>query len=136
MTRPELSVARAFADLADALVDDFDLIDFLHLVAVRSQQSLGVDAVGILLADNHGGLNVVAASSEAARLLELFQLQAAEGPCLECYLSGTTVSSPDLAAEARWPRFVTHALKAGYRGVHAVPMRLHDTTIGGIDCAR
>lgn len=133
MTRSELSVTRAFAELADTLVDDFDLVDFLHLVAVRGQQSLGVDAVGILLADNHGGLNVVAASSEAARLLELFQLQAAEGPCLESYRTGHHVSSPDLSAETRWPLFVPQALNAGYAGVYAVPMRLHENTIGGMN---
>lgn len=131
MTAQKPSVAHAFAELADTLVDDFDLVDFLHMVAVRSQQSLGVEAVGILLVDNHGGLNVVAASSEQARLLELFQLQNAEGPCLDCYRTGQPVSCPDLAAEAsRWPGFVTHAVDAGYRGVYALPMRLHDETIG------
>ena len=132
MTGPQLTIAKAFVELA--LVADFDLVDFLHLVTARSRQALGVEAVGLLLADNHSGLNVMAASSEQARVLELFQLQNAEGPCLDCYRTGHLVSCPDLSTEAsRWPRFVPRALDAGFTGVHALPMRRCEQVIGGMN---
>lgn len=131
MTAPV--VADTFVELANTLVTDFDLVDFLHLVTVRSQQALGVDAVGLLLADNHDGLNVVAASGEQARVLELFQLQNAEGPCLDCYRSGQLVSAEDLASESRWPRFVARALEGGFAAVYALPMRLRDEVVGGMN---
>lgn len=134
MTGPQTEVAHVFAELTDTLVNDFDLVDFLHTVATRSQQTLGVDAVGLLLADNHGGLNVVAASGAQAQVLELFQLQHDEGPCPDCYRTGLPVKCPDLAAEAsRWPHFVPQAIDAGFAAVHALPMRLRDTVIGGMN---
>jgi hypothetical protein len=134
MTGLQPAVAKTFVELADTLVADFDLVDFLHLVTVRTQQALEVEAVGLLLADNHGGLNVVAASSEQARVLELFQLQNAEGPCLDCYRTGRPVSCPDLSTESdRWPRFVPKALDSGFAAVHALPMRLRDEAIGGMN---
>jgi len=134
MTSPQPAIAQTFVKLADTLVADFDLVDFLHLVTVHTQQALGVEAVGLLLADNHGGLNVVAASGEQARVLELFQLQNAEGPCLDCYRTGRPVSCPDLSAESdRWPRFVPKALESGFAAVHALPMRLRDEAIGGMN---
>ncbi|OBI62983.1 GAF and ANTAR domain-containing protein [Mycobacterium sp. E796] len=134
MNSPQPVVAKSFVELVDSLVDDFDLVDFLHLVTVRAQQTLGVEAVGLLLADNHGGLNVVAASSEQARVLELFQLQHAEGPCLDCYRTGRPVSCPDLSSEfERWPLFVPKALDTGFAAVHALPMRLREQVIGGMN---
>ena len=134
MTGPQSTIARTFVELADSLVADFDLVDFLHVLTVRTQQTLGVDAVGLLLADNHGSLNVMAASSEQARVLELFQLQNSEGPCLDCYRSGQAVSCPDLSTESsRWPQFVPPALDAGFAAVHALPMRLRDEVIGGVN---
>lgn len=113
---------------------DFDLIDFLHRLTRRGQRVLGVDAVGLLLADNHGTLNVLAASSEQARVLELFQLQNAEGPCLDCYHTGMAVVCDDLAAATdRWPLFTQEATGAGFAAVHALPMRLRDETVGGLN---
>ncbi|NKQ54014.1 GAF and ANTAR domain-containing protein [Amycolatopsis sp. K13G38] len=134
MTGPQHAVTTAFVELADTLVADFDLVDFLHLLTVRCQQTLGVDAVGLLLADNRGGLNLLAASSEQAQLLELFQLQHEEGPCLDCYHTGAPLSCPDLTAETtRWPRFTAEALGAGFAAVHALPMRLRDEVLGGLN---
>lgn len=131
MTHPQSAVAEVFVELADTLVTDFDLIDFLQLVSVRSAQALSVQAVGLLLAYTNGDLNVVAASCEAMPVLELFQLQNGEGPGLDCYLTGRLVTCSDLTSEAsRWPHFVPRALGAGFAAAHALPMRLHDATIG------
>lgn len=134
MTGPQSTLAQTFAELTNTLVADFDLIDFTHQLTRRGQRVLGVDSVGLLLADNHGTLTVLAASSEQARILELFQLQNAEGPCLDCYHTGLPVVCDDLAAETdRWPRFAEEAIRAGFAAVHALPMRLRTETVGGLN---
>src|SRR5580698_1744543 len=99
-------LADTFVDLADTMVDDFDVIDFLHMLTDRSTRLLPVTAAGVLLADPRGQLRVAAASSEAAELVELFQIQNDQGPCLDCFRAGHPVTAADLAgAEQRWPRF-------------------------------
>jgi transcriptional regulator with GAF, ATPase, and Fis domain len=126
-----------FVELTDTMVAGFDVIDFLHRLTDRSVQLLDVSAAGLLLADPRGELRVVAASSEAARLLELFQLQNDEGPCLDCFRSGQSVQAADLAAVApRWPRFAPAAGQAGFGAVQALPMRLREQVIGALNLFR
>jgi transcriptional regulator with GAF, ATPase, and Fis domain len=126
-----------FVELTDTMVAGFDVIDFLHVLTDRSVLLLDVSAAGLLLADPRGELRVVAASNEAARLLELFQLQNDQGPCLDCYRSGQPVQVPDLGAEAaRWPRFAPTALQAGFAAVQALPMRLREQVIGALNLFR
>src|ERR1700744_6814988 len=98
-------LSEAFVELTDTMVADFDIIDFLHVLTTRSVELLDVSAAGLLLADPRGELRVVAASSEAARVLELFQLQSDQGPCLDCFRSGQPVTCIDLSADPRWPEF-------------------------------
>jgi GAF domain-containing protein len=130
----EQQLAGAFVELADTLVDDFDLIDFLHRLAELCVELLAVEAVGILLTDQAGHLQLVAASSEQARLLELFQLQSEEGPCLECFAAGEALVVDDLSAEAaRWPTFAAQAIEAGFTGLTALPMRLRTQRIGAMN---
>ncbi|MEV5966478.1 GAF and ANTAR domain-containing protein [Kribbella sp. NPDC051952] len=121
-------------ELADTLVEDFDIIDFLDRLADHCSELLGVSACGILVVDHHGVLNMVAASSEQARLVELVQLQNSEGPCLEALTTGRPVQHPDLReGNSRWPRFATAAVDAGYLSVQALPMRLRDTVLGAVN---
>jgi transcriptional regulator with GAF, ATPase, and Fis domain len=123
-----------FVDLADTMVDDFDVIDFLHMLTDRSVQLLSVAAAGVLLADPRGRLRVAAASSEAAQLVELFQIQDDQGPCLDCCRTGQPVTVADLAGPGqRWPRFAAAATEAGFSAVHALPMRLRDQVIGALN---
>jgi hypothetical protein len=130
----ERLLAAVFVELADTLVTGFDVADFLHGLADRCVQLLGVDAAGLMLADQRGSLAVMASSSEQSRLVELFQLQNDQGPCLECYRSGLPVSEADLAAAGqRWPLFAPAATEAGFRGVQALPMRLRDEVIGAMN---
>src|SRR5579863_8921214 len=86
-----------FVDLADTMVADFDVIDFLDMLTDRSVRLLEASAAGVVLADPRGQLRVAAASSEEASLLELFQLQNDQGPCLECFRTGRPVTATDLA---------------------------------------
>ncbi|MEU3274294.1 GAF and ANTAR domain-containing protein [Saccharomonospora sp. NPDC006951] len=134
MTLPQARVARTFVELADTLVDDFDLIAFLQMLTVRCKETLNVGEVGLLLADHNGSLNTVAASNEQARLMELFQLQNSEGPSLDCYRTGLPVEAPDLASlNSRWPRFVRVARQEGFLASHALPLRLRDDVIGALN---
>ncbi len=127
-------LADVFVDVADTLVADFDLIEFLHSVAAHATEISGAAAAGLMLTDEDGGLHHMGASSDDARLLELFQLQNAEGPCLDCCRTGQPVISTDLAASAdRWPVFVPRALAAEVHAVHAFPMRLREKVIGGLN---
>ncbi len=126
-------VRDVFVELTDTLVDDFDIIDFLDRLAVRCVELLGVSACGLLLVDHRDTLNLLAASTEQTRLLELFELQNSEGPCLEAYQSGAVVNGHDLADDRRWPRFAPAARAAGFTSVTALPMRLRQQVIGAMN---
>jgi GAF domain-containing protein len=129
----EIKLADVFVEMADTLVDDFDVIDFLHVLTERCVQLLGISAAGLLLTDGRDMLQVVAASSERTRLLELFQLQTDQGPCLDCFRTGQPVSVADLPSAGRWPRFSAAAAEVGFAAVHAIPMRLRDEIIGALN---
>lgn len=133
MTR-ETMLAKAFVELADSLVTDFDVVDLLTTLADRCIDVLDVDAVGLMLLAPDGELRVMASSSEAMRVLELFELQSHEGPCLDCFTTGQPVVNRDLAsADEPWPRFRAEALQAGFQSVHALPMRLRGQIIGALN---
>ncbi|MGH3155707.1 MAG: GAF domain-containing protein, partial [Streptosporangiaceae bacterium] len=130
-------LSQTFVELTDTMVADFDMIDFLHVLTDRSVLLLDVSAAGLLLADPRGELRVVAASSEAARVLELFQLQSEQGPCLDCFRTGQPVSAADLGGGAqRWPWFAAAAQQAGFGAVQTLPMRLRDQVIGALNLFR
>ena len=133
MTRQDL-IADTFVGIVDALVEDFDVIEMLTDLADGCVDLGLATASGILLADNNGKLRVMAASSERAHLLELFQLQNQDGPCLEAYSTGEAVVHKDLAsAEDRWPTFAPEAVRAGFRSVHAFPLRLRTNVLGAMN---
>lgn len=137
MTRREQLIATTFVDLADTLVEDFDVIEFLHTMAKRSVQLLDVDAAGIMLVDQRGDLHVLGSSTEEARLLELYALQNDEGPCLDCYRSGRPVARADFAEiRATWPRFAERLRELGFSSLQALPLRLRSETIGALNLLR
>jgi GAF domain-containing protein len=130
----EQLVSRAFVTLADTLVDDYDIIDMLDQLVTHSVALLAADAAGILLGDAHGVLRVVAASSDAAALMDVLQLQNEQGPCLDCYRTASPVSAPDLNESGRWPMFAAAVANAGgFRSVHALPLRLRGESIGALN---
>jgi GAF domain-containing protein len=128
------ALAALFVEVADTLVVDFDIVEFLHMVTARTADITRADAAGLVLADEHHHLQFMAASTESAKMLELFQLQAEEGPCRDCYRFGAPVVNTDLSrAASRWPRFAPEAVTAGYLAVHAFPLRHRDNVIGALN---
>jgi GAF domain-containing protein len=136
MTREQRIVA-TFVELADTMVDDFDVVEFLHRLSVRCVELLDCAEGGLLLADAAGGLRVMASSSERSDALDLLQSQNEEGPCFECYRRGRPVFSDDLTVDAgRWPAFAPEAVRKGFRSVQAVPMRVRGETVGALNLFR
>lgn len=130
----EQRLAHVFVELADTLVTEFDVLDLLHVLVERSVDLLNADAAGLMLADQRGHLQVVAATTHQARLLELFELQTSQGPCLDCFHSGVPVVNVDIEqVEARWPMFAQASTEAGFQSVHALPLRLRNVTIGAMN---
>jgi len=133
----ESDVVQSMVEIADTLVADYDVVDMLTGVADRCVSVLDVSAAGVMLASPAGGLGLVASSSEAMRLLELFELQAKEGPCLDAFKTGEPVEQEDLQAGAgRWPSFSAAALQGGFRSVLALPLRWRDGTLGALNLFR
>jgi GAF domain-containing protein len=136
MTREALLV-QTLVELADNLVDEFDVIDVLTVLSDRCVEVLDVDSAGVMLAAPGGELQVVASSSVAMRGLELFELQANEGPCVDCFVSGEPIVNLELSAvDARWPRFAERAVVDGFHSVHALPMHLRGITVGALNMFR
>lgn len=136
MNRESL-LAETFVELADTLVEDYDVVDLLTNLAARCVELFDVDGAGIMLAAPHGELRVIASSSAEMEFLEVFEVQAEEGPCPDCYRSGTDIVAVDLNDDLeRWPTFVPEALGAGFRSAIALPLRLRGTTIGALNLFR
>jgi GAF domain-containing protein len=130
----EQRLTQVFVELADTLVDEFDALDFLSTLTERSVELLHADAAGVILNDLRGTLRVVASTTDEAQVLELFELQNDEGPCLDCFNSGRAVVNVDPTdASERWPRFSAAAAEVGYRSAHAIPLRLRDSVIGAMN---
>ncbi len=126
-------VSDAFAAITARLAARHDALTVLRAVADACLVVLSADASGVLVSDPRGGVSVAAATDERARFVELLQAQSEDGPCLECITGNSEVASTDLAAEDRWPRFTPPAREAGFRALHAFPMRLDTRATGGVN---
>jgi len=136
MTR-EARLLQTFATLADTLVDDYDVVDLLQSLVEACRDLLGSTAAGILLADEGGDLELIASTSEASRIVEIMQLAAHDGPCIECYRTGRAVSVPSIAeTPPAWAAFRESALQQGFASIEAIPLRLREATIGTLNLLR
>ena len=124
-------LAEVMVEISDTLVDDFDLMAFFYTLTRHAAELLDAAEVGLMATDAAGELTFVAASHERAETLELFQLQAREGPCLDTFHSGKAVTNVELAtATERWPEFAPRSVEAGFTVVHALPMHLRHEVVG------
>ena len=136
MTTREELITETLVQLADTLVSDYDPTEMFYLLVDSCRSVLEVEQAGLMLKDPSGGLQVVAATSEATHVVELLQIQNDEGPCLDAVKSGERVITGPLSdqeASERWPRLVEAALRAGFHAVAALPMRLRQDTLGGLN---
>lgn len=134
--RRERLLARAFVRLADTLTNDFDVVEFLHGLSVDSVEIIGAEAASVMLANTRGQLRLVASSEERMRLVELFEIQSAQGPCLDAFDTGHTVQANAVESSIRWPTFAPRASEAGFRVMCAVPLRARTDTIGALNLFR
>ncbi len=127
-------LADIFVEVADTLVGDFDLIEFLESLTRHTAEVSAAASAGLLLSDPQGRLRYMASTATSVKLLELLQLQYQEGPCLDCYNTGSAVVNSDLhQAGKRWPVFAPRAVEAGFRSVHAFPLRHRQQVIGALN---
>jgi GAF domain-containing protein len=132
----QTTLARAFVRLADTLVSDFDIVEFLHGLSTDSVEILGAEAAGVMLTDGRGGLRLIASSEERMRLLELFELQGAEGPCLDAFSSGRSLQAGAADSRVRWPVFAPRAAEVGFQRMCAVPLRVRTDIVGALNVFR
>ncbi|HQJ35446.1 MAG TPA: GAF domain-containing protein, partial [Rhodoglobus sp.] len=133
----EQLITEAFVTVADTLIDDYDVIDLLHTLVDVCTSVLDVDAGGLLLADESGDLQLVASTSERADFVEIMQLAAGVGPCLDCFSGGMPVSVADIDRDGeQWPAFQSAALFQGFHAVYATPLRLRGKVLGAMNLFR
>jgi GAF domain-containing protein len=132
----EAALAQAFVRLADTLSSDFDVVDFLQGLSADSVEILEAEAAGVMLANPRGGLRLIASSDERMRLLELFELQGAQGPCLDAFSTGRVLQANAASSRTRWPVFAQHAFDSGFQMMCAVPLRVRTDIIGALNLFR
>jgi GAF domain-containing protein len=133
-TSRDQTIIHSLVEIADNLVDNFDVVDLLTSLTDRCVNVLGFSAAGVMLASPPGELRLVASSSDVMQVVELFELQANEGPCLDAFGTGEPVEYENLEiGTGRWPQFGEVAYAEGFRSVLALPLRLRDTTIGALN---
>jgi hypothetical protein len=125
-------IGRTFVELADTLVDGYDVLDFLHTLTGRCVELFDATEAGVMLAAD-GVLRVLASSRERMRLIELFEVQNDDGPCQDAWRTASSIEEPDLNVGTRWPQFTSVAVEAGFRAVYAFPMQLRGTCIGALN---
>jgi GAF domain-containing protein len=129
-TSREAEINAAFVAVADTLTTDYDMVDLLHTLVQRCAAILHMEAGGLMLVDGAGELQLMTSTSEAAGLVEVMQLNAAAGPCIDCFRSGSAISVNDISVSTSWPAFRTAALKQGFHSALATPMKLRGKIIG------
>lgn len=133
----EAQLASLFVEIAYNLVEDFGAVELLGVLSDQCVKVFDISAAGVMLAGPDGDLRVVASSSEAMRMLEVFELQSADGPCPDCYRTGRPILNKRLAtADDIWPQFALRAVGAGFKSAHALPMRLRGSVIGALNLFR
>lgn len=131
---PQAQLLSFFVEVTDTLVDDFDLIEFLHTLTTKAAIVSGAASVGLVLTDNQDRVRYMASSNEDGKMLELLQIQNNDGPCLDAIVSGLPVMNADLGeAGERWPMFAPAARALGFQSVHACPMKVRTQTIGALN---
>jgi GAF domain-containing protein len=129
-TSREARISAAFVSVADTLTTEYDMVDLLHTLVSECAGILGMEAGGLMLVDGNGDLQLMTSTSEAADLVEVMQLAAAAGPCIDCFRTGVAVSVREISESQQWPKFRTAAMEQGFHSVLATPMKLRGKILG------
>jgi transcriptional regulator with GAF, ATPase, and Fis domain len=128
------SVTQAFVDATAAMVEDRDVADTLAKLLHDCATSTAANAIGLLVTDERGDLDVLSATSHQATELEIYQLQHDAGPCIDAVRSGTSVAvATDGDIKARWGVVGEAIVEAGFHAVQSVPLRWHGRIIGALN---
>ena len=127
------ALAITLIEITNSVTQGAETIEIFTELAGKCVNLLPVAAAGILLRDVTGTLQVIGASSPSAHLLDLFQVQNEQGPCLECTMTGMPVTDVELQATGRWPRFAALTRAQGFQAVYALPLRSRDVTVGALN---
>ena len=130
-------LVETFVNIADSLVVDYDIVDLLQTLVDDCIDLFDASAAGILLVAPDGELEVVVSTDESSDFVSMVQAKSGEGPCVASITHARVVSVEDLEeVEPSWRPFADAALRSGYRSIHAIPMRLRQSTIGSLNLFR
>lgn len=130
----EQRINEAFVKVAGTLMDQYDVVDLLSALVEECTDLLDIQAGGLLIANNLGELELIASTSEEAEFVEVMQLAAGAGPCVDCFHTGEQVSVDNIDASGdRWPEFRKAAMRKGFQAIHATPMRIRGKIIGSLN---
>jgi GAF domain-containing protein len=133
----ETRINTAFVTVVDAITTDFDIVDVLHVLVEQCTEVLDADGGGLMLVNSNGQLQLMTSTSDSADFVEVMQLNADSGPCIDCFTSGAELSVPNIQSSGgRWPAFQKSAMQKGFHSAHATPMRLHGQIIGTMNIFR
>lgn len=127
------ALERSLSTLTLTPDDAPDVQEVLGQVVGAARALLSPAGVGLMLADDSDALRYVAGSDERSRRVEQVQIDTGEGPCVDCFVSGETVTAADLGIETRWPTAGPALLEAGIRSVVCVPTRCAGGVVGSLN---
>jgi GAF domain-containing protein len=139
MAEQERTMLEAFVTLADSLVGDYEVNEFLRMLMERCAEVFEVTTAGVMLESADGHLRIAAALSAEMEELEQAEVDNEDGPCHEAYRTGEPVVADDLDTSDvadRWPRVVDRMREMGLKAVYAFPLRLRDDRIGALNLYR
>jgi hypothetical protein len=126
---------QAFAKVVSALVrDDLDVVSVLADLMADCCETLGADAVGLLMTGDLLEPEVMSATTHSAGELELYQVQAGHGPCVDAIRTKSLArASSTQEIEERWGDVGLAITQAGYSAVSAYPLRWRTTCLGALN---
>jgi hypothetical protein len=105
-------------------------------VCTAAVTALPVGGAGLSAMSRTAASHPLCSTDDISEQLEELQLTLGEGPCVDAFLHGWAVLTPDLltgALQDRWTVFADAALEAGARAVFALPLQMGAISPGVLD---
>jgi GAF domain-containing protein len=110
-----------------------DLSRAIQQIVSAAKALLGVDGVGLMLADERGDLRWASASDQQTQLIEEGQERLAEGPCVNAFAQYAPMAMRDAAKEPHWGKITNVVTNQEMRAGLSVPVQLEGGPIGSLD---